>query len=30
MLHATPLLGWYPAGSHDFVWNAEGVASGVY
>ena len=26
----SPLQTWYSAGSHEFVWNAEGMASGVY
>ena len=26
----SPLQGRYPAGMHEFVWNADGVASGVY
>ena len=26
----TPLHGWYSAGTHEFVWNAEGMSSGVY
>ena len=25
-----PLQTWFPAGTHEFVWNAEGMASGVY
>ena len=25
-----PLHGMYPAGTHEFVWNAEGLSSGVY
>ena len=27
---AAPLQGWYSAGMHEVVWNAEGVSSGVY
>ena len=27
---AAPLQGWYPAGSHQIVWEAEGMASGMY
>ena len=27
---AAPLQDWYSAGMHEFVWNAEGMASGVY
>jgi len=30
VLRATPLHNWYPSGTHEFVWNAEGMASGVY
>ena len=27
---AAPLQGWYSAGMHEVVWNAEGISSGVY